>query len=326
MVESPHVFRRGDLHYLVFTGNGANPLRLATGPDPAGAAGTWTYRGTVGAMVGLYTGEWFASEYFKDGTHHYFCFVNYDRVDVREIVWGPDWQFTLKQPDLFHVQRLTWNATQAVPGQPVRLRIEAVNTLGKHVKLKAFEVDADGSEEPIPLAMIGLPDSIKVPNPTTDYWWIAAHWPDDEPGDLNAEIIVRMDDETAVSPPISVAPDPWQALPWTGQGDGTPRRPREFTESRSAPAAAGFRALQRSPLGGTALLVDLAGPARARVEIFDLSGRRVRGLAERELPAGASVLAWDGRDDSGSRVSPGVYFARLATGGFEHTVRVLATP
>jgi hypothetical protein len=326
VVESPHVFEHDGLYYLVFTGNGSQPLRLATGADPAGDVASWTLRGTLGAMLALDTAEWFASEYFVDGSHEYFCFINYDRADFREIVWGPDWRFSLRQPDLFHVQRLTWGAPEVVVGQAVRLRIEAVNTLGKYVKLEAFEVDADGSEEPVPLAELGIPDSLKMTGPITDYWWTAHAWPDSQETDRNAEIVLRMSDGTASTVPIRVAPDPWQPLEWRGLGDGTPRVPREFSEPLTAAAKVGFRALARSPLGGSALLVDLPAPTPVRVELFDLSGRRVRTLADHALPAGATVLTWDGREAGGAAVRPGVYFARLATPGWQRTVRVLVAP
>jgi hypothetical protein len=88
----------------------------------------------------------------------------------------------------------------------------------------------------------------------------------------------------------------------------------------------GFRALHRSPFGGTALLVDLAEPAPVLIQIFDLGGRRVRSLADRALPAGATVIPWDGREEGGAPSPPGIYFARLASPGFERTVRVLSAP
>ncbi len=326
VVESPHVFKHGDLYYLVFTGNGAQPLRLATGPDPTGPASSWTYRGTLSSMVGLNTAEWFASEYFVDGTHEYFSFINYDRMDTREIHWGPSWQFFLEQPDLFHVQRMTWNVPQVTEGQAVRLRIESVNGLDRDVRLEAFEVDAGGGEEPIPLAQLGLPDSIPVTGPTTDYWWVAKGWPDPEESGHAAEIVVRLTDRTAVSPPISISPDPWLPSDGSLPGDQIRRVPRAFDELSQGPAGFGFRAVQRSPLGATALLVDLAEPARVTIDIFDLAGRRVRGLADRTLPAGATVIPWDGREQGGARARPGVYFARLAAPGFERTVRVLSAP
>ncbi len=56
----------------------------------------------------------------------------------------------------------------------------------------------------------------------------------------------------------------------------------------------------------------VAGGAAVQAEIFDLAGRRVRRLEERrEVGAGAYSMAWDGRDDEGELVPPGVYAVRL---------------
>jgi flagellar hook assembly protein FlgD len=87
-----------------------------------------------------------------------------------------------------------------------------------------------------------------------------------------------------------------------------------------------FRALHGSPLGRTALLVDLEDPATSRLEVFDLAGRRVRVLVDQELPAGASVIPWDGREDNGTAVRRGVYFARLTTPAIQRTLRLLYAP
>lgn len=325
LVESPHVFHHNGLYYLVFTGNGSAPLRLATGTDPAGPLSTWTYRGPLGPIIGNNTTEWYASEYFQDGTHDYFAFINYDRVDFREMIWT-DWKFHLLQPPLFHVQRLLWDTTQVVDGQAARLRIEAVNTIGQSAKIEAVEVDADGSEELLPSAMIGLPDSIPLTGPTTDYWWTAHTWPDSGDTDPDAEIVVRMTDHTATSAVLVVSPSLWRSVESLGPGDASPRVPRELGTFRQRGAGPGFRTLRDSPLGRTALLVDLEGPSASRLEVFDLAGRRVRMLADRDLPAGATVIAWDGREENGSLARRGVYFARLTTPGFQRTIRVLHTP
>lgn len=50
----------------------------------------------------------------------------------------------------------------------------------------------------------------------------------------------------------------------------------------------------------------ISGPAGTRIAIFDLSGRRRRAAV---LDAGGA-FEWDGRDDSGRPVAPGLYFAR----------------
>ena len=57
----------------------------------------------------------------------------------------------------------------------------------------------------------------------------------------------------------------------------------------------------------------LVGASTAvEVEIFDLSGSRVRRLEEqRQVSAGAYSIPWDGRDEAGDLVSPGLYALRL---------------
>jgi outer membrane protein assembly factor BamB len=50
-----------------------------------------------------------------------------------------------------------------------------------------------------------------------------------------------------------------------------------------------------------------------RVDIHDLAGRRVRGLANERREAGEGGVGWDGTDDAGRAVAAGVYFARVRT-------------
>jgi flagellar hook assembly protein FlgD len=64
-----------------------------------------------------------------------------------------------------------------------------------------------------------------------------------------------------------------------------------------------------------------AGPATA--DVFDVAGRSVKQLVAGELPAGPHAIAWDGTDDNGTKVAPGVYFYRLATAGFSASMRTV---
>ena len=60
----------------------------------------------------------------------------------------------------------------------------------------------------------------------------------------------------------------------------------------------------------------------SKIIIYDVSGRRVRGLDAGN--AGGRVGAtWDGRDDAGRPVPAGVYFARLPNGGRERTRKMV---
>src|SRR5262245_34719689 len=68
-----------------------------------------------------------------------------------------------------------------------------------------------------------------------------------------------------------------------------------------------------------AFALPSAGPVR--LELFDLSGRRVATLAEGTLPAGRYVREWDGRDGAGRSAPAGVYLARLAGDAGQETRR-----
>jgi hypothetical protein len=75
--------------------------------------------------------------------------------------------------------------------------------------------------------------------------------------------------------------------------------------------------------GGTTIRFGLPQPGRVRLEVHDVSGRRVRTLCDGERPAGVHTVAWRGRDDRGLVVSPGVYFVRLRAGAFTATRKAL---
>jgi flagellar hook assembly protein FlgD len=48
-----------------------------------------------------------------------------------------------------------------------------------------------------------------------------------------------------------------------------------------------------------------------RLEIFDISGQRVRRLAVPPISSGSFQAVWDGRNDTGAPVGTGVYLYQL---------------
>jgi hypothetical protein len=71
------------------------------------------------------------------------------------------------------------------------------------------------------------------------------------------------------------------------------------------------------------LEIDLPAAMRARLAMFDVAGRRVRTLLDRDLPAGSTAVMWDGRNASGAAVGSGLYFARLSWAGGERRAKVV---
>ena len=70
---------------------------------------------------------------------------------------------------------------------------------------------------------------------------------------------------------------------------------------------------------------SLASAGRAELEVFSVSGRRVRTLSSGVREAGEYRLQWNGSDDSGRLLAAGVYYARLVTahGKFTRVVTYL---
>lgn len=79
-----------------------------------------------------------------------------------------------------------------------------------------------------------------------------------------------------------------------------------------------------NPAGArTFIPFTLATSAHARVDVFDLHGRRVRTLVDERLPAGGHDAVWDGFDEAGTRTGAGVYFVRLSAGAHVSRQRIV---
>jgi hypothetical protein len=67
----------------------------------------------------------------------------------------------------------------------------------------------------------------------------------------------------------------------------------------------------------------LPAAGRATLAIYDAGGRRVRALVDTDRAAGPQSATWDGCDATGTRVAPGLYWARLDAAGESVTRRLV---
>ena len=68
--------------------------------------------------------------------------------------------------------------------------------------------------------------------------------------------------------------------------------------------------------GGSATInFQVATTERVKIQVFDVSGRLVRTLANRTLKAGEHRFTWNGVDNAGGRSPRGVYFVRSMHSG-----------
>jgi hypothetical protein len=109
---------------------------------------------------------------------------------------------------------------------------------------------------------------------------------------------------------------------WWDTNDFTLENPLEVTVTQAdiandAPALRSVLRLSATPNPfnpSTRLRFELPVAGPARLAIVDVAGRHVRTIVDGVLDAGPQERSWDGRDDAGTSVGSGVYFARLQSG------------
>jgi flagellar hook assembly protein FlgD len=94
---------------------------------------------------------------------------------------------------------------------------------------------------------------------------------------------------------------------------GAPLSPRLALESRN-------------PTSGRARFrFELAAPAAARLDVYDVTGRLVRTLYRGGADRGSHRIEWDGQDGRGIPVAAGIYLVRLESAGAIATLRFART-
>ncbi len=96
------------------------------------------------------------------------------------------------------------------------------------------------------------------------------------------------------------------------------------------PSSLGLQLLNRNPIMGGSMrfraglpCADTLGTRGAALTIHDSQGRRVREVFTAGECQSFVEIEWDGKDDKGARVRPGIYFASLRSQGQKATVRVV---
>jgi fibronectin type III domain protein len=94
------------------------------------------------------------------------------------------------------------------------------------------------------------------------------------------------------------------------------------TATRSLPTAFALAQNQPNPFARTTTIsFDLPVATSVRLEVFDLSGRRVAALADRAFPAGRHSVPWNR-----SSVRPGVYVYRMTSPLFSANRKMVVLP
>ncbi|NIS16809.1 MAG: T9SS type A sorting domain-containing protein [candidate division Zixibacteria bacterium] len=71
--------------------------------------------------------------------------------------------------------------------------------------------------------------------------------------------------------------------------------------------------------------IEFAVPARThvRLNVYNITGQKVRTLIDQELEAGWKLVTWDGKSDSGNEVGSGMYLYRVEAGDFVESKKMM---
>jgi hypothetical protein len=125
---------------------------------------------------------------------------------------------------------------------------------------------------------------------------------DDIIPDTVYEALITINNNSSETPTIPVTVT---STPETGIDDPPPDLPREFSLYQNYP----------NPFNSaTEIKFGLPKQSHTKIQVFDLLGRRVATLVDRDLPAGYHRIIWDS-----NRAASGIYFYRIVAGDFVHT-------
>ncbi len=69
--------------------------------------------------------------------------------------------------------------------------------------------------------------------------------------------------------------------------------------------------------------LDLSANGHVRLNVYNLAGKLVRTLADDEMETGLHEIRWDGHDEAGGIVPPGVYTYRVESRGIERSGKLI---
>jgi hypothetical protein len=73
----------------------------------------------------------------------------------------------------------------------------------------------------------------------------------------------------------------------------------------------------------TAIQFSVPATTHVTIEVYNILGQKVRTLVNENMEANSYVRDWDGRSDSGTEVSSGIYFYKMVAGDFSATKKAV---
>jgi len=78
--------------------------------------------------------------------------------------------------------------------------------------------------------------------------------------------------------------------------------------------------------GETTITFTLNADQDILIEIYKLTGQKIRTLVDKTMQQGKQEVIWNSRDDQGKRVQDGIYFYNLKAGSYSYTKKLIIIP
>jgi hypothetical protein len=117
---------------------------------------------------------------------------------------------------------------------------------------------------------------------------------------------------------IEPSHDPERTPPPDRLGDRLPEDAQRGASGASVESRTAFELAMPTPnpaSRGSEISFSIPQESQVQLRIFDVAGRQVRTLINGAMAAGPHTAKWDGADDAGLRVSPGIYMVQLTAPG-----------
>ncbi len=73
----------------------------------------------------------------------------------------------------------------------------------------------------------------------------------------------------------------------------------------------------------TSINVELPYPEVVKISIYNITGQKIKTLANRKFPEGKTQVVWDSKSDSGVSMASGIYFYHIETKHLHQTGKML---
>ncbi|GAB4343647.1 MAG: hypothetical protein Kow0037_31930 [Calditrichia bacterium] len=112
----------------------------------------------------------------------------------------------------------------------------------------------------------------------------------------------------------------------TGGGNNERMLAKTANENENPVLPKAFRLLPNYPNPfnpETRITFELPQASPVRLEIYDMSGRKIKTLVNKAYPAGRYEVIWNGRDGQNRPAASGIYLLRLRAGAFNATQKMV---